>query len=92
MWDKMDMTMAVVAWLESREQWLHGAGSVCLDNFKNATNLLYVAFLEDSDFSNNSRISGEAFYKFRNFLEEEFDKEIPHRKRFHLNPTIVGHA
>jgi hypothetical protein len=90
---KLNMTAAMCAWLAAREEWLTGTGSVRLDNFRMATDLLYVAFLEDTNLKSDSRIAGDAFHKFRNYLAEEFDKGIPYRvKKFHPNPTMVGHA
>jgi hypothetical protein len=88
---KLNMSAAICSWSAAREAWLTGTGSVRLNNFKQATDLLYVAFLEDSK-CNDPRIVGDAFYKFRNLLAEQFDKGNPYRVRFHPNPTIVGHA
>ena len=89
---RLNMTAAKCNWLAAREAWLCGTGEVRLNNFKTATDLLYVAFLEDTDLSDNPHVAGEAFYRFRNYLAEQVDKGNPYRVKFHPNPTMVGHA
>ena len=89
---KLDMTNMISTWLAVREDWLHGGGGVCLDNFKTATGMLYVAFLESSGTVMDIQTTYRIFQQFCIVLAQENDQGIPQRAEFHSRPIMVGHA
>lgn len=86
---RINMDDAIYCWLAAREAWIHQRQQPVLDRMNFATDVLYVAFVENA--ADTEKVT-DAFYMFHKLLAEEYDKGLPQRTRLHPTPLIVGYA